>query len=267
MTNLPWIKMPVSYLDNPRLGVLPEQDQARWFKLYLLAGQCDADGVITYTLEEIAFKLRISTDELQRTLDLINKADHNLYCCNGRGHEIPVWSAEQISKAEREQQRENTRRRQEEYRKRHSHVTNTVVTPLESESESESEVEVESSEEKGVKESVSHSAEARERPTDNLFKCTKAYLVKALEIPPKYNQVITDDLICPSDLLAEYIRNLGRENVEKPGTIAAMNLIKHERPAKKWYDWRLWYLELDKRLARSILVTENRALTLMYTIE
>lgn len=237
MSGMDFIKLSTRYLDWPKLGRLPEAYQARWFKLLLLAGECDADGLITYTLEEIAFRLHLTMDELTATLTALQAADPGMYRVNGRGPEIPLFASEQVSRAIREQKRDDNRRRQEEFRNKKKCVSNALVTHLESESEIESESEKESE-----KESVSP------RPTDATSPVTadKLTACKAFEIHKHYSdQIVADPKITVIDLVAEYSRNMARKSkLKNPASVTAINLLKHEPPTEKWYSPQVWQQEL-----------------------
>jgi hypothetical protein len=237
MSGMDFIKLSTRYLDWPKLGRLPEAYQARWFKLLLLAGECDADGLITYTLEEIAFRLHLTVDELVKTLKALEAADPAMYRVNGRGPEIPLFASEQVSRAIREQKRDDNRRRQEEFRNKKKCVSNALVSHLESESEKESESERESEEE-----SVSP------RPTDATSPVTadKATACKAFEIHEHYSaRIIADPKITVEDLVAEYSRNMARKSkLKNPASVTAINLLKHELPADQWYTPSRWQQEL-----------------------
>ena len=137
MSGMEWIKLPTLYIDNPQLGRLPEVIQARFFKLYMLAGQCDQDGLIPLSEEEIAWKLHISLEELQETTKILKNTTPVLYCCNGRGPEVPVFIQEQVSKEKRDNHRENNRERQEKYREEHKRISNVLLSPK-SQSQSQS---------------------------------------------------------------------------------------------------------------------------------
>jgi hypothetical protein len=142
-----WIKLQLSYLDNPKLGTLPEEIQCRYFKLYMLAGRNNEKGVIKLSDDEIAWKLHISQDELKRTYNLLTSAD--LFKYNGRGPELPLYTDDQKT------QDPTGGERQERHRKNNNTVSNAVTNGIESESElkteSESELKTESDNSKQTK--------------------------------------------------------------------------------------------------------------------
>jgi len=233
-----WIKVSRTYLDNPTFGQLPEVIQARYFKLYLLAGICEQDGVINHTPEEIAWILHLTPAKLEETLTALTRA--NLYKNNGKGPELTNYLKEQISRDALEKEREAGRSRQANFRGKHNAVYNASVTPLPPrESESESEVEVESEKESRV--SVESKGETRREFTDRLIPISKSEIISLLQIPPKFVPSLEGNKqICKADLLAEFARNMTRKNVSKPSSITAMNLNKGELPDEKWYHPREW---------------------------
>lgn len=247
MSGMDWIKLLTSYLDNPQLGRLPEHIQARFFKLYMLAGQQDANGLIPYSLEEISWKLHITMDELHETIDLLKNTQPILFCNNGNGPEIPVFRSEQVSRERREKEREDNRIRQERFREEHKRVSNALITPLESESESELESESESE-----RESVSQATDDDILPFDR-----KTDICKHAGIPPKFSRSIrANPSITPDDILAELARNYSRKGkVKNPGYITGLNLGKvlPEKAAVDWYD-----LNILRKHLPGILLTKLR---------
>jgi hypothetical protein len=73
MTPLSWIKLQTALLDDPRLGMLPDGQQLRYYQLLALAGKCNAGGWLVDTsaplsMEYIAWRLRL--DETVLASDL-----------------------------------------------------------------------------------------------------------------------------------------------------------------------------------------------------
>jgi len=71
---MPWIKLYTDILDDRILGRLPISAKWRFIELLLLAGQCDADGylvdgVYPYTESDLAWRFRISEEQLQADLE------------------------------------------------------------------------------------------------------------------------------------------------------------------------------------------------------
>jgi hypothetical protein len=251
MSGMDWIKLYTSYLDNADLTFLPEHIQARFFKLYTLAGQCDANGLITLSLEKIAHKLRISMDELHETIKLLSNTNPVLFCNNGNGPEVPVFRSEQVAREKRDQDKENNRLRQEKYREEHKRISNVLVTE-QSQSQSQ-ESDKSQSQESEDNQSVS---DPPPQPTDDDLSQTdrKRLICTHAGIPPKFSTSIIDNRnarITPEDLLAELARNYSRKGkVKNPGYITGLNLAKitPELPAAEWYDQARWLIHLPGAL-------------------
>lgn len=116
MTPMPWIKSKTSQLDDPRIMRLSERAQAHYFKLYLLAGKCDAEGSFVMneqrlTDEEIAFLIRTDIKHLKTSWKELKS--NKLIHVNGRGPAITDFAHEQVSQAKRQ---EAWKERQERHR-------------------------------------------------------------------------------------------------------------------------------------------------------
>lgn len=244
---MPWLKLRLTYLDNAELGSMPAETQLIFYKLLMLAAQCCADGIITMEDPAICWKLHISQDTLNNSLADLAKI--RLYKNNGRGHEIiPFLSDGNISTREREQ----TRERVKKFRAKHSHISNHTsnnisnadVTHRESESESEVEVEVES-----VSLSRSKKQKIADRLTDSL---SLNLLFKTFRLPNKFIKQLKAKGVQVSDLIAEFIRVSGKQNVENPGIITIMNLLRGEIPPDKFYDLPSWRKSLPEDIAAQL---------------
>jgi len=67
MSGMPWVKLYTEFLDDPKVGFLSEGAQLLLVKLFLLAGECDAEGYLAngdecLTTEHIAWRLRLAPD-------------------------------------------------------------------------------------------------------------------------------------------------------------------------------------------------------------
>jgi len=67
MGGMPWVKVYTEFLDDPKVGFLSEGAQLLLIKLFLLAGECDAEGYLAngdecLTFDHIAWRLRIPLD-------------------------------------------------------------------------------------------------------------------------------------------------------------------------------------------------------------
>ena len=71
-SSMPWVKLYTEMLDDPKIGRLSPALRWRFIELILIAGECDADGyLIGMSLQDIAWRLRTSDEELQKNLDLL----------------------------------------------------------------------------------------------------------------------------------------------------------------------------------------------------
>ena len=237
MRGMPWLKLHTHYLDDPKLGSLPEAVQARYFKLYMLARQCDAAGVITHSPEEIAWKLHISLDELEQTFLQLEKSE--MFRNNGKGPEIPAFMLEQITA----DQREDARLRKAKSRSRHNNVTvqsqpNRVI---ESESESESDIESDSKKEK-----------EKNDVDDDL-----ALTLKIINIPAKYRQrILMNKSITRSTILSAYTCALAQKKsggkIEYPAGVAGWKLVSAEHVDAEWEDPARWQYYIPKAQAQKL---------------
>lgn len=121
--SLPWIKFYTDWLDEPRLGLLPERLRWRFVQLLLLAAECGAGGQLrrggrAYGLEELAWRLRVKAKRLEADLAALEAA--GLLRREGE-----VWwvvdfpegagaSAEEQRQGWREQKQRQRQRRREE---------------------------------------------------------------------------------------------------------------------------------------------------------
>jgi len=75
---MPWVKLYGEFIDDPKIGALSETAKLRFVQLILLAGECDADGILAagdepMTIEMIAWRLRISADQLAADIAALEK--------------------------------------------------------------------------------------------------------------------------------------------------------------------------------------------------
>jgi len=115
-SHLPWIKLYTDILDDPVIGRLPISTKWRFIEILLLAGQCDAEGYLVdgnkpYTESDLAWRLRISEEQLQS--DLQHLADSGLVIPEGDTWLVPSFSDRQgRSKAEKRLRWREQKRRQ-----------------------------------------------------------------------------------------------------------------------------------------------------------
>lgn len=107
--------------------------------------------------------------------------------------------------------------------------------------EDDDEVEVEDDDE--VEQSSTGRTKAQEKADRLTDKISKSDLIPLLGVKGYTQQLLLDQEIHVSDLLAEYSRNLSRKEtgkIREPGSITGMNLIKHEYPGIEWYKVQAW---------------------------
>jgi hypothetical protein len=258
-----WVKLYTSLLDDSRFARLTDAQYARYFQLIMLAGKLDAGGSLCehgreLSEEEIAWKLRLTAATLAADLDALSTA--GLICKNGHGWYIQEFEEQQgPTQAER---RADWLQRQHKHRLKSvtpsSRVTSepvtgdcSFVTPLESESESESESDKES-------ESVCLKSSRRAATDDGRISLTKPEIIRLIGIPGKHQkQILADGEITDRDLVAELARNYARKGqdkgqVKQPGSITALNLLRHEYPEDAWYDPAAWLKYLPEGLTAKL---------------
>lgn len=248
MSGMDWIKLSTSYLDNPTLGRLPENIRARFYELYLLAGQCDANGFITYSLEEIAWKLHINLEELQATMDLLNSALPVLFRNNGSGPEMPIFRNEQVSREKREEQKEQHRLRQDKYIKSHVHITDAIhdaSLTTKSQSQSQSKRKSQSQIKKKINDSSSSSSKSIAADDDELVNIFRAFGATPKQL--KYLAKTPGITLVNVMAMAAQVRN--DKTVRKPNYITLQNILEGERAAAEWKDQSTW--EIIPEMIRS----------------
>jgi hypothetical protein len=124
---MPWIKQFPTRLHDARLFSLNDRQKLRYYEMYMLAGQLNADGAFIQdgkelTAAEIAHLLRVH-DHKQFEKDLIALKKSKLVRANGHGPFIADFKDEQINWVEL--QRSN---RERQARFKQSHSDNALVT-------------------------------------------------------------------------------------------------------------------------------------------
>jgi len=121
-----------------------------------------------------------------------------------------------------------------------SELPSNLDSPLdrrESESESESDSEVESESESDVEQEVEPKTAAAAE--DDAGK--KEQICKAAGIPNKYHaDLLKNQMITSTDILAELARSYSRKDVKRPGIITAMNLLNGETANAEFYEPDAW---------------------------
>jgi len=110
---MPWVKLHTELLRDPRLYRLPESAQLHFFKLLMVAGQCDADGALQMagvwlTCSEIAWHMNADADATCSSLDAL--AASGLLERSGDGWAVAGWLERQRTR--QEDQRAQWRERQ-----------------------------------------------------------------------------------------------------------------------------------------------------------
>jgi len=95
-----WIKLYHEVLDDPKMGRLPDRLWRRVIELFLIAGDLDQEGALP-TVGDMAWRLRISDDELMADLDELEKI--GIVTLNGSLNVVTNFSKRQsaVSDAER----------------------------------------------------------------------------------------------------------------------------------------------------------------------
>lgn len=110
---MPWVKLHTELLRDPRLYRLPESAQLHFFKLLMVAGQCDADGALQMagvwlTCSEIAWHMNADPAATCSSLDAL--AASGLLERSGDGWAVAGWLERQRTR--QEDQRAQWRERQ-----------------------------------------------------------------------------------------------------------------------------------------------------------
>jgi len=118
-SGMPWIKLYTEFLDDPKVGFVPELAQLLLMKLFLIAGECDAEGYLAngddlLTKEHIAWRLRIPADDFVQRWDALEEA--GFVCEEDDGALLVVKFQERQGRSQsqkREQWRERKARQRE----------------------------------------------------------------------------------------------------------------------------------------------------------
>lgn len=255
-----YMKLYTNLLDDVAFNRLSDATKLRYVYLLMLAGRLDAGGAFIedgeeLSTEDIAWKLRISTEQLATDLEALSQP--GLVVRNGRGWELPRFSDEQgPAQADKraawaERQRKH---REKKTVTRDTGVSNALLTRLESESESEKSQSQSQSQRKEESSSSVLTSNPETFSTDAAAAEVTAKLT-ALQIsgvPTKYHKQISQDAtISTADIWAELTRCFERKDVRKPEIIMPMNLIKGERPAADYYDPDLWRSHIPNKILQA----------------
>ena len=105
-----WIKVYHEILDDPKMGRMPDHLWRRTIELFLVAGEEDAEGLLP-KLCDMAYRLRVTDDELTKDLDeleklgVIHKEEAGWVVTRFAERQAPVSDAERMRRY-RERQRD-----------------------------------------------------------------------------------------------------------------------------------------------------------------
>ena len=97
-----WFKLYHEILDDPKMGQLSDRLYRRCIELFALAGDYDHDGLLP-ALEDIAWRLRLPADELQKditdlqALKIITSNEDGLVVTNFSKRQEPISGAERVA--------------------------------------------------------------------------------------------------------------------------------------------------------------------------
>ena len=106
-----WIKVYHEILDDPKMGRMPDHLWRRTIELFLVAGEEDAEGLLP-KLCDMAYRLRVTDDELTKDLDeleklgVIHKEEAGWVVTRFAERQAPVSDAERMRRY-RERQRKD----------------------------------------------------------------------------------------------------------------------------------------------------------------
>lgn len=78
-SSMPWVKLYLDLLDDPKIGKMPRSTRLRFIELMLLAGECDADGDLVsggnfMSTLDIAWRLRDSVESVEADILALSDA-------------------------------------------------------------------------------------------------------------------------------------------------------------------------------------------------
>lgn len=121
---LPWIKMWLEALDDPKLTRLSLAERGAWWSLLELAGRCDSKGKIIsgglgLDMDEIADALHIKTEEDRQAVEsMIDKMESRGSLSWNNKHILSVINWEERQKIPPSARRDNVAERVRKYRER-----------------------------------------------------------------------------------------------------------------------------------------------------
>lgn len=284
-----WFKIHHEILDDPKIGMMCDTDQLIWFKLLCLASADKCRGTVTLTDDEIAFKLRCSSETWQHAKDKFR----------AKGLIEPIENAIAITNWEKRQSNqkpsdkpEATRERKRKQRAKHAELKETNntsvsrhVTPPSRESHAtdlDLDLDLDLDQKKFIKYSLSplppQNQEERERdfkisknaetpqatalsqlPQEQKEKflqfCEKHYEAnnngKHLALPQEYAKRYFDDLYYQFTKSDAFLGFTEDESKERKNALGIMTI----HSALDWPEWVLKYATLEQQ--RDYVVAQN----------
>lgn len=73
---MPWVKIYTEFIDDPKLGTLPDSAKLRFIQFVIMAGECDANGALVsadkpLTHAGVSWRLRIDVRDLETDIKLL----------------------------------------------------------------------------------------------------------------------------------------------------------------------------------------------------
>jgi hypothetical protein len=126
--SMPWIKLYIDLLDDPKIGKLPRSARLRFIELMLLAGECDADGELVIggkpmTTTDIGWRLRDTAKNIEAEIAAL--VDAGIVTIHGDRIYVTNFSKRQgrSQSEKREAWRERKARKQGDSRGNHAGIT------------------------------------------------------------------------------------------------------------------------------------------------
>ena len=96
---LPWCKLHVDLLDDPKMAKLSAEEFRLWIELLLLASEAGAAGWINLDTEQMAWRLRRDKDSTRNCLDVLSNLGLVVNADEG-GFRIPRFAERQMRPSE-----------------------------------------------------------------------------------------------------------------------------------------------------------------------
>ena len=202
-----WFKLYHEILDDPKMGQLSDRLYRRCIELFALAGDYDQGGLLP-EIEDIAWRLRLPVDELQKDiaelqspkLNIITQNDNGLYVTNFSKRQEPISDAQRIKSFRERKQKEKY------YGNEPSNEDETHrYTDIDTESDTDKEVEEENT-------NINGNDGNSNSPKPNIWKLLLSYGVNR---NPRVEQIVKQPFMTPEYLRA-HVKALNRKGYEMP---------------------------------------------------